>query len=167
MNWYFARGGNRSGPVPREELQRQAQTGGLLPADLVWTQDMEQWQPASSIPGLFPEGYTAPVPPLVPSVPVRPGVSQLPPPRPIGDDPMMRVLLPVGRSGWAIAAGYLGLLSFLGVFGPFALLTGILAVIDIRRNPQKHGMGRAVFGIVMGVLSSAAILIALIGFAQS
>lgn len=28
---------------------------------------------------------------------------------PLGDELGMRVLLPVGRSGWAIAAGYLGL----------------------------------------------------------
>lgn len=162
MSWYFARGGNRSGPVPREELERRAQGGQLLPTDLVWTQGMEQWQPAESIPGLFPEGYTAPVPPPVPPpVPVRPGFSQLPPPKPIGDDAMMRMLLPVGRSGWAIAAGYLGLLSFLGIFAPFALLTGVLAVLDIRRNPQKHGMGRAIFGIVMGVLGSAALALGL------
>ena len=164
MSWYFARGGNRSGPVPREELQRQARTGGLLPGDLVWTQGMEQWQAADSVPGIFPEGYTVPVPPPIPA---RQGVPQSPPPRPMGDDPMMRVLLPVGRSGWAIAAGYLGLLSFLGIFGPFALLTGILAVLDIRRNPQKHGMGRAVFGIVMGVLGSAVLIFILFAAAQS
>lgn len=166
MSWYFARGGNRLGPVPREELQRRAQAGELLPGDLVWTQGMEQWQAASSVPGLFPDGYVAPVPPALPMSHARPAVPQ-PPPRPMGDDALMRVLLPVGRSGWAIAAGYLGLLSFLGIFGPFALVTGILAVLDIRRNPQKHGMGRAVFGIVMGVLGSAALIFILIAAAQS
>ncbi len=41
----------------------------------------------------------------------------------LGDDPAMRWILPVGRSGWAIAAGYLGLFSVLGVFGPFAIVT--------------------------------------------
>jgi GYF domain 2/Domain of unknown function (DUF4190) len=166
MSWYFAQGGNRMGPVSREELQRRVQAGEILPADLVWTQGMEQWQAAGSVPGLFPEGYVAPAPPPLPMPHAQPGFPQ-PPPRPMGDDAMMRVLLPVGRSGWAIAAGYLGLLSFLGVFGPFALLTGILAVIDIRRNPQKHGMGRAVFGIVMGVLGSAALIFILFAAAQS
>jgi hypothetical protein len=62
------------------------------------------------------------------------------------------MLLPVGRSGWAIASGYLGLLSVLCVFAPFALLTGILAVMEIKRNPKKHGMGRAIFGIIMGTI---------------
>ncbi|MCX6883058.1 MAG: DUF4190 domain-containing protein [Verrucomicrobia bacterium] len=67
-------------------------------------------------------------------------------------DAVVRMLLPVGRSGYAIAAGYLGLVSILGIFAPFALLFGILAVKDIRNNPEKHGMGRAIFGIIMGAL---------------
>lgn len=164
MSWYFAHGGSRFGPVPREELDRSVQAGALLPSDLVWTEGMEQWQPAGSVPGLFPDGYVAPpVPPPVPVQPVRPA----PPPQSMGDDAMMRMLLPVGRSGWAIAAGYLGLFSFLAVPAPLALITGILAVLDIRRNPKKHGMGRAVFGIVMGVLGTAALIAAVIVMRQS
>jgi hypothetical protein len=69
----------------------------------------------------------------------------------------MRALLPVGRSGWAIAAGYLGLFSLLVLPAPLALICGLLAVRDIRRNPNKHGMGRAVFGIVLGGLGTLAI----------
>lgn len=72
----------------------------------------------------------------------------------LGDSAGMRMLMPVGRSGWAIASGYLALFSVLIVFAPFALATGILAVRDIRRNPEKHGMGRAIFGIVMGTLGT-------------
>lgn len=64
----------------------------------------------------------------------------------------MRLLLPVGRSGFAIAAGYLGLFSVLFLPAPLALLFGILAVRDIQKNPKKSGLGRAIFGIVMGVI---------------
>src|SRR6266404_5143516 len=71
----------------------------------------------------------------------------------IGDDPGMRMLLPVGRSIWAIVAGYLGLFSLLCFPAPFAILIGIIAIIDIKKNPEKHGMGRAIFGIVMGTLA--------------
>lgn len=50
----------------------------------------------------------------------------LPPPLP-GDGGLgMRLLLPVGRSGWAIAAGYLGLLSPLSLPAPFAIAAGII-----------------------------------------
>ena len=77
----------------------------------------------------------------------------------IGDDPLMRALLPVGRSGWAIAAGYLGLFSLLAIPAPLAILTGIVGIVDIKRNPHRHGMGRCVFGIVMGVLGTAFLIL--------
>jgi len=72
--------------------------------------------------------------------------------RDLGQDPLVRMLLPVGRSGLAIAAGYLGLFSLIFFPAPLALLFGILAIRDIRRHPEKHGMGRAIFGVVMGAL---------------
>jgi hypothetical protein len=83
----------------------------------------------------------------------------------LGDDPGIRLLLPVGRSGWAIAAGYLGLISVLCLPSPLALLAGILAVREMRRNPKKHGMGRAVFGIIMGGIGTVALVLILIALA--
>ena len=83
------------------------------------------------------------------------------PPGRIGDDPALRMILPVGRSALAIVAGYLGLFSVLFVFAPFAVITGALAIRDIRRNPEKHGMGRAIFGLVMGIIFTVALLIML------
>jgi len=70
----------------------------------------------------------------------------------LGDDPVMRFVLPVGRSLWAVAAGYVGLFSVLLIPAPLALLLGIVAIVDIKRHPKKHGMGRAVFAVVMGAL---------------
>jgi len=69
-------------------------------------------------------------------------------------DTITRLILPVGRSRWAIMAGYLGLLSFIPGVGIIAIAAGVLAVRDIKRNPEKHGMGRAITGIVLGVLLS-------------
>lgn len=83
----------------------------------------------------------------------------------IGDDPGMRLLLPVGRSAWAILAGYLGLLSVLFVPAPFALACGIIAIMDMKRHPEKHGMGRAIFGIVMGTCGSIVLFAALASLA--
>jgi hypothetical protein len=74
--------------------------------------------------------------------------------QPIADDAGMRFLLPVGRSVWAIAAGYAGLFAVLVFPAPVALVLGIVAVRDIRSHPDRHGMGRAVFGIVMGSLGT-------------
>jgi hypothetical protein len=71
----------------------------------------------------------------------------------------LKWIVPVGRSGHAIAAGYLGLLSVLGFPAPFALLFGILALADIKKHPQKRGKGRAWFGIVMGGICSMLFLL--------
>jgi hypothetical protein len=76
----------------------------------------------------------------------------------IGQNAGMRMLLPVGRSGWAIAAGYFGLFSFVVCPAPIALVLGLVAIRDIKRNPERHGMGRAVFGLVMGILGTIVLL---------
>lgn len=68
------------------------------------------------------------------------------------DDAAMRVLLPVGRSWFAIVAGYLGLVSPLMCTAPFAILFGILALLDLKKNPKLGGIGRAWFGLIMGTI---------------
>jgi hypothetical protein len=79
----------------------------------------------------------------------------------IEQDAGMRFLLPVGRSAWAIAAGYAGLFAVLAFPAPVALVLGIVAVRDIRSHPDRHGMGRAVFGIVMGSLGTRLLAVSL------
>jgi hypothetical protein len=87
---------------------------------------------------------------------------RMPPPTSIGDDAGIRLLIPVGRSLWAIAAGYLGLISVLLIPAPFALICGILAIRDIRLHRNRHGMGRAIFGVVMGGLFTLGLIFLLI-----
>ena len=76
----------------------------------------------------------------------------------IGDNAGVRMLLPVGRSGWAIAAGYLGLFGLIVIPAPLALIVSLIAIFDIRRSKntakQKHGMGRAIFGLIVGVVGT-------------
>lgn len=147
MAWLIVVDGQKLGPLSDQDLLSWARAGRLRPSDLVWQDGMPEWLPASQVPQLSE----------VLSRVVAPAAAR------IGDDPVMRALLPVGRSGWAIAAGYLGLFSLLVVPAPFALVCGLLAVRDIRRNPNKHGMGRAVFGIVLGGLGTLAIAFFLAG----
>jgi uncharacterized RDD family membrane protein YckC len=136
--------------------------------------DLPRLQPLAHTPA--PMGTPAPVagversihaPPTAPLTPT-PGSSYpdaRPSPIPTSpwrDDPGARFLLPTGRSGKAIAAGYLGLFALLGLPAPFAILVGVLALRDLRAHPQKLGRGRAVFGIVMGVLGTAGLLVAIL-----
>jgi hypothetical protein len=101
---------------------------------------------------------------------VQPAAAQgpaQPRPKKLGDDAVVRMLLPVGRSGLAIAAGYLGIFSLFPIFGPIAVLVGILAIRDINAHPDKHGMGRAIFGIVAGGLATLLMLVVFIAASTS
>lgn len=66
-------------------------------------------------------------------------------------------LVPSHVSGWAVLSGYLGLVAIilLGIPGPFAILTGILALRQMRRDPSLNGKVRAWVGIVFGVVGTA------------
>ncbi len=75
---------------------------------------------------------------------------------PLSENAGIRMLLPIGRSGWAIAAGYVALFSLIPIFliGLIALALGIVALVDIKKHPQRHGLGRAWFAIILGGLTS-------------
>ena len=85
-----------------------------------------------------------------------------PTPPDLGDDPLARAILPVGRSLWAIAAGYAGLFAVLCFPAPIALILGIVAIWDIKKNPKRHGMGRAIFGLVMGAVFTGLMVVFLV-----
>jgi hypothetical protein len=93
----------------------------------------------------FAEPVAAPAPP--------PGAS---------DADELRWLLPVGVSGWAIAAGYAGLFAFLCFPGPIALVLGVTALVHLRKHPDLRGRGRAIFATVIGTLGTLLLLAALI-----
>lgn len=88
----------------------------------------------------------------------------------MGDDAGMRMLLPVGRSGWAIAAGYLGIFSLILLPAPIAVLISIIAIRDVLRSKNdphpKRGLGRAIFGLVMGLLFSFFLVLLLVRMRQ-
>ena len=144
MEIYLSQKNERVGPFDEAQVRAAMASGTASPDDLAWRDGMADWAPLHT---LFPSAT-----PLPPPLPVKPG---------IGDDFGMRLLLPVGRSGWAIAAGYLGLFSFIIVPAPIALIVSVLAIRDIRKHRNsphpKHGMGRAIFGLVMGLLGTGLI----------
>jgi hypothetical protein len=74
----------------------------------------------------------------------------------------MHWILPIGRSGVSIAAGYVGLLSlFIWALGPVAVGLGIWGLR--RARVGGHGSGRSIFAIVVGVATSVVGLVALTG----
>jgi hypothetical protein len=162
--WYYSENGQQRGPVAREALEQICTGGHVRPGDMVWTAGMATWQPAGQVSGLFGSGSAPPPHPGNASGAslgyATPGNYGAPPS--IGQDAGMRWLLPVGRSPWAIVAGYFGLFAVLFIPAPLALIFGLIAFGDIRRHPERHGMGRAVFGIVMGLIFSVFLVLFLI-----
>jgi hypothetical protein len=80
----------------------------------------------------------------------------------------MRWLLPVGRPGSAIAAGYLALFGFIIPFlGVGAFACGVIALNTLARRPDLVGRGRAMLGIVAGGLSTLWWLFVFVGALSS
>src|SRR3954471_11457956 len=111
--WYHGRAGKQSGPIDEVALRSMIASGQVLPSDLAWTEGMSGWSPVGSLPQFASQPMAAP-PPIPNSLNYQ-GPLPPPPRNPddIGQNAGIRMLLPVGRSGWAIAAGYLGLFSVL------------------------------------------------------
>ena len=154
MGTYLSQNNERVGPFEDAHVVASLASGKYSPEDLGWREGMLEWVPLRT---LFPSAVAQP-----PPLPVKPG---------IGDDLGMRLLLPVGRSGWAIAAGYLGLFSMVIVPAPVALIVSLVAIRDIRKSRKsaktKYGMGRAIFGLVMGLLGTGVIVAGVIGAVMS
>lgn len=98
--------------------------------------------------------------------PLRTAASHQAPPA-LGDNLGMRILLPVGRSPWAIAAGYAGLFAVTCFLAPIALLLGGIAIYDLRRHPDRHGWGRTIFGTVMGAIGTLLLVFAIYSAGQT
>ena len=60
------------------------------------------------------------------------------------------------RNGPALAAyycGVFGLIPVLGfILGPIAFILGIIGLVKKKKNPQVHGTGHAIAGIVLGLI---------------
>lgn len=139
--YHVSRAREQLGVFPQEEVLAKLNRGELLPGDFGWTEGMASWQPLATI---FPPSVGTP-----PPMPVAPA------------DGGLSMVLPINRSGWAIAAGYLALFSVLCLPAPFALFCGIMALRDLKRRAHLQGAGRAWFGIVMGGLFTAVLILSL------
>jgi hypothetical protein len=137
-SYQISRDGRLVGSFAHAQVRQMYESGVLSPTDNAWTEGMQEWKALSVIfPGV--------VPPPLPQ-----NASQAA--RPSSPDAALAFVVPIGRSDWAILSGYLGLFSVLILPAPLAILSGFLALRDMRKNPHKLGKGRAWFGIVSGTV---------------
>jgi hypothetical protein len=76
--WYFMKDGLQNGPVPEEQVRRMALDGSLKREDLVWSDGMASWLPASDV-GVFEFPALPPAPPAPPAPPPPPPQYVTPP----------------------------------------------------------------------------------------
>ena len=102
-----------------------------------------------------------PLPPTAATVVAHPGRAM--PVRPPASDGGLHWILPVGRTGLSIAAGYVGLVAMLCFYlAPVSLVLGLLALRELR-DPALRGRGRAWFATVVGAIGSAILAMMLVG----
>lgn len=115
-----------------------------------------------STQGRFCPGCGAPVAAGPAAAPAQPAQEA----QHLGDNAGMRFVLPIGCSGWTIAAGYCGLLSFIPLVGlllaVLSIVFGIIGLVSVSRNPHKHGIARVVIGWVFAIPSVIIHLIVLL-----
>ena len=66
VNWYYARDGVQVGPVPIGQLRDMTRMGTLGPNDLVWTEGMPEWRPASAVQAVFATAMAPAAPGVLP-----------------------------------------------------------------------------------------------------
>jgi hypothetical protein len=125
--WYYeADDGERRGPLTIEQMKALVSAGGIRRQTRVW-------RPGSEETALTRAGDFLAELATVPT-----------------NDHLVHVL-PVNRSGWAIAAGYVGLMSFIPVVSYAGVLVSTIAAWQLKKHPKKLGWGRVITGFVISV----------------
>jgi len=78
-------------------------------------------------------------------------------------DRAMEAIVPVNRAPLAILAGYLGLFCILIIPAPIAVIVSIVALRQLRSQPDVGGRGRAWFGLACGLLTIFAVVATALG----
>jgi hypothetical protein len=148
--WFYTNDGQQMGPVSIASLRELAARGGLQPSDLVWTEGMSTWAPASASRGLFPSSSTAPqsAPRDVPEVKPADRQRNREPRR--WDERERRFERPTPPAGLStgtkvlIGLGVAGLLAMVGMVAVL-MMAGIIAETQAQQRGQNQ-RNRQFFG---------------------
>jgi hypothetical protein len=55
QEWHYIQNGASQGPISFADMRSLAAGGQLVPTDFVWSEGMDEWVPAMTIPQLFPQ----------------------------------------------------------------------------------------------------------------
>ena len=133
MAIYVQRNSQKLGPYTIAELRSQLASGALSLKDYVWWTGQTDWIPLVGSQVLAP-GFVDPDPAM----------------KKKGDDP-------TGLSPFSIAALVAGVMVPMAFFTSIpAIVFGICALDDLRKNKRRTGRNLAITGLALGVLSTLA-----------
>ena len=171
--WYCIVGGEQYGPVDEAMLRSWAQQGRLQPSDLVWSEGMADWAPASSVPGLVDAQAAAqpyapaarePTASAYAAQPAQPAWSPAPQPAAQVLQPAPSGVLAPHRGPVILTLGILGLAGGCFILGIIAWVMGRKDLPEIdagRMDPAGRSMAHA--GMILGMIGTILCLLALIG----
>jgi hypothetical protein len=125
------------GPVTADQLRQWISEGRINAHTKVQTEGAGVWKNVSELPE-----FASALPAGAPSAPVTPIQMAAAP----------AMAKPNQMALWAMITGIFSLLCC-QVLGPLPIVLGIVALSQIKQNPQQTGSGFAITGIVLGVLS--------------
>jgi Domain of unknown function (DUF4190)/GYF domain 2 len=136
------------GPITADQLRQWISEGRINAHTRVQTEGAVGWKSVSELPE-----FAAVLPVAVP---------------PSLTTPMPVAMAPVAAKSnqmavWAMVTGILSLLCC-QILGPVSIVLGMVALSQIKNNPQQQGSGFAIAGIVLGILSLIVAIICIIMF---
>jgi prepilin-type processing-associated H-X9-DG protein len=175
-DWFYAKNGEKQGPVNSAGLKQLAASGQLLPDDLIWREGMTEWAKASKVKGLFAATASSPAAPVPPDSPA-PSTSDDPydvsPPALTDIAPQQPVALPYAtptptfmpqsteRSGMALASLICGIIFCIPVCSLLAIIFGIIGIQQTGPG-RRSGRGMAIAGLVLGCVGIPLTVVALL-----
>jgi len=117
--WHYAHNGQQFGPVSDQQLKQLADSGQLLPTDMVWKKGMAQWVKAARIDDLF---FGLPLVPTTTQEQARPAIVLGPSEKAKGFWAGLNTTQKAFVAGGIVVAGLfllscMGMLSMLGLIG--------------------------------------------------
>lgn len=118
--WFYARGQQKTGPVPESELKSLIAAGTISGDDLVWTEGMAAWTKASTVPELqAAPAESAVLSPTPDAVLPRPARVEFP------------AVLPEGLLGWMSFVGVMNIIyGALNCLSCVGIITGIFFIMS-------------------------------------
>jgi hypothetical protein len=136
------------GPITADQLRQWIAEGRVNAQTKVQTEGAGVWKTVSELPE-----FAALLPTVAPFAAGAPTSIAMAPPTAKSNQLAL----------WAMITGIISLLCC-QILGPVSLILGIVALSQIKHNPQQKGSGFAIAGIVLGILSLLIAVIVILVF---